>query len=516
MSEHEFVVIGSGMGGLTAGSLLARSGRSVCVLEAHEYPGGCAHTFPMGPYRFCAAVHYIFFCGEGEPVHNFLRKLGLEREIEFLRLDPEGYDRFTCPSAGVSFRIPSDLGKWRDRMCDRFPACSAGIRRFFTVIERVVRELHELPAELSLAQRLSAPFRFPTVLKYRSWTLQRLFDALDLPPEAQAVLATQVGDLGLPPDAVSLVIYAALIHAYGAGAYYPEKHFGHFIETLARVISDAPGSRVEYGAEVVRVHVRSGRVVSVETADGRRFSGRVFICNMDPRRFIELAGREHFPRRFLEKVDYRYSTSAFAVYLGVRGLDLRAFGFGNWNRWHYPHLDINRAYSDQLERAELGDPWMFMSTPSLCSAVSSTCPAGEQILELVTVAPFARFEELKTADRRAYYSLKRSIADRMIDIVERSYVPRLREHVVMRVIGTPATHHRYLWAPAGNIYGSELTPKNIDLDRLKFRSPIGNLFFTGASAEFPSIGATVLGGSRLYAHLTGDAVNPGRDPRRLF
>jgi len=59
--SRDFVVIGSGMGGLTVASLLARAGYRVTVLEAHTYPGGCCHTFPMGPYRFCAAVHYIFY-----------------------------------------------------------------------------------------------------------------------------------------------------------------------------------------------------------------------------------------------------------------------------------------------------------------------------------------------------------------------------------------------------------------------------------------------------------------------
>ena len=84
-------------------------------------------------------------------------------------------------------------------------------------------------------------------------------------------------------------------------------------------------------------------------------------------------------------------------------------------------------------------------------------------------------------------------------------------HLVKKVAGTPATNERYLRAPRGNIYGSALTPANIDFSRLKFLTPVPNLYFTSASAEFPGIGATVVAGSRLYTHLTGDPVNPGRD-----
>ena len=116
-ASYDYVIIGAGMGGLTVGSLLAKAGARVAIVEAHEYPGGCCHTFPMGSYKFCAAVHYIFSCGEGEPVHALLRQLGLHERITFERLDPEGYDHFSCPSAGLRFRIPNGLAKWGARLC---------------------------------------------------------------------------------------------------------------------------------------------------------------------------------------------------------------------------------------------------------------------------------------------------------------------------------------------------------------------------------------------------------------
>jgi hypothetical protein len=105
---YDYVIIGSGMAGLTVGSLLARSGKSVCLLEAHEHPGGCAHSFPIGHYTFCAAVHYIFFCGEGEPVYNFLKKIGLHESVTFTRLDPEGSTGFPVLPPGSLSRSPTD------------------------------------------------------------------------------------------------------------------------------------------------------------------------------------------------------------------------------------------------------------------------------------------------------------------------------------------------------------------------------------------------------------------------
>jgi phytoene dehydrogenase-like protein len=511
----DYVIIGSGMAGLTVGSLLARAGKSVCLLEAHEHPGGCAHSFPIGQYTFCAAVHYIFFCGEGEPVHNFLKKLGLEREITFARLDPEGYDHFSCPSANLRFRIPNGLDKWAERLIDRFPEQREGLNGFFHVVTELIREIRELPTTLSWKALLTAPLRFGRVLRYQHWTLQDLFDRVRLTPEAQAILGTQLGDLGLPPCQVSLPIYAALVWSYGLGAYHPTKHFAHFIRTIAAAIDGSPGSRVEYEAEVCGFEVEAGHVRSVRTSDGRSFAGRMFIANLDPRACAAMIGREHFPASFLKKVDYDYSVSSYTLYMGVRGLDLRDHGFGAWNVWHYPHLDLNRAYRAQAEEGDLSDPWLFLSTPSLFShhddPAARICPEGDQILEAVTVCRHEPFASLRRSDRQAYRRRKKEAAERILDILEAHYVPGLRRYLVKKVAGTPATNERYLRAPRGNIYGSSLTPANVQPGRLSFRTPIANLFFTGASSGFPSIGATVSAGSRLYTHLTGDPVNPGRD-----
>jgi len=200
----------------------------------------------------------------------------------------------------------------------------------------------------------------------------------------------------------------------------------------------------------------------------------------------------------------------------VRGVDLREHGFGNWNVWHYPRLDINDVYAAQHDRDDLSDPWLFLSTPTLCSPRAKTkhAPDGEQILELITTCAYRPFEERQQRGLRDYTETKNAIRDRMIEIVERHYVPNLRKHVVMRVAGTPTTNKRYLWAPRGHIYGAALSPANVDAGRLGAHSPLENLFFTGATAAFPSIGGTVGGGERLYTALTGDPVNPGRDGAR--
>lgn len=48
----DVIVIGSGIGGLTAGATLAKAGRRVLVLEQHDQAGGCCHTYIEKGFEF--------------------------------------------------------------------------------------------------------------------------------------------------------------------------------------------------------------------------------------------------------------------------------------------------------------------------------------------------------------------------------------------------------------------------------------------------------------------------------
>jgi all-trans-retinol 13,14-reductase len=502
--SYDDLILGTGMAGLTVGAMLARSGRRVLLLEAHEHPGGYAHSFPMGDYRFCAQVHYVFGCGEGEPVHVLLEHLGLAESVRFLRLDPEGYDHVVI--GGDRFRIPTGFSKYRDRLIRRFPESSDGLWRYFAIVMALREELSRLPDSVGLRDIVTAPLRFPHLLRYRTWTLQRLYDHLALPRRLQAVLAGQAGDYLLPPEQVSLLLHVALIANYDRGAYYPEQHFSHFIDSIVADIKAQPGCDVLCEQEVARIDIQSGRVAGVETAAGRRFQAQRYISNIDPSETLRLAGAQHFPSDYQKKLAYEYSCSTFTLYLGLEGCNLRDYGFGSFNVWHYPHDDINRVYRDQLERSDLSDPWLFLATPTLHSSAPGLAPPGHHVLEVATSCSYEHFAALRARDPRAYTREKNKLRDTIYGVLEANYIPELRKYLDMHVAGTPLTNAHFCRSPRGNAYGSALTPANIAHGRLDFETPIRNLLLVNATAGYPSIGGTVSAGLRLHQRLSGGSL----------
>jgi phytoene dehydrogenase-like protein len=162
LTDFDDLLIGSGMAGLAVASLLANDGRRVGVLEAHDSPGGYAHSFRVKDYQFCAQVHYIFNCGEGESIHDLLSRLGVADQVPFVRLDPEGFDHIVV--AGDRFRIPNGLGKLQNRLSRRYPGAERPLRRYFEVISALGAELDglDVPTRLSplrAARRVPRPPR---------------------------------------------------------------------------------------------------------------------------------------------------------------------------------------------------------------------------------------------------------------------------------------------------------------------------------------------------------------------
>ena len=74
-----------------------------------------------------------------------------EREVPFVRLDPEGFDHVVV--AGERFRIPNGLEKFRARLVRRFPDAERPLRRYFEVIEQLGRELDglDIPSRITPA-----------------------------------------------------------------------------------------------------------------------------------------------------------------------------------------------------------------------------------------------------------------------------------------------------------------------------------------------------------------------------
>lgn len=517
-STWDYVVVGSGLAGLSFAALASHAGHRVLVLESHSHPGGYAHTFAFGEgdeqYRFNAQLHYVWNCGPGRSVHSFLRKLGLGDEVTFESFDPDGYDRMRIP--GYALDIPYDYDELIARLGRLFPRHATQLAAFVAEVRELGELLDRLPDDHVAANVLLRARTFGRVVKHRNDTLQQAFDRFELPREAQALLALQWPDFLLPPDRLSYFIWVALFTGYQRGAYYPTRHFEHFVDSLVTTVENHGELRLQH--RVVEFMLKDGAMTGVRAEevdeDGvptgavHSFEAKEIVCNMDPRHAAERIGLEHFSRSVRKQLQYEYSPSNFVAYCVVEGIDLRDHGFGRSNLFHAEHADLNVAFDDMID-GDYSRPSFAMTVPTLLTDDRADCPEGKQIVELLTVADYDRFLATKLSQPRAYRQQKAAVFDAIADVIERDYVPGFRDHLCFKMLGSPTTNRRYVASEQGNSYGSNMTPQNIGLGRLSHDSSIPGLHFCNASSGWPGFAGTVGTGCRLYEHLTGDPVLTG-------
>ena len=217
----------------------------------------------------------------------------------------------------------------------------------------------------------------------RNWTLQDLYDRAGLSPKLQDLLAGQSGDYGLPPDQIALITHTSLVWDYSEGAYYPQHHFKHLVDSIVSMITKG-GGVVEFSTPVQHIEVENHQVVSIYAGAKTYQADNAYISDLDPKLTVKLM----YDSRVLSKQEYRritnyeYSASAFNIYLGLdSGFDPSKYGIGNWNVWYYPNSNLNQAYQQQLQ-GNLEHPWIFLSCPTLKSHEPGMAPDGHHVLEI--------------------------------------------------------------------------------------------------------------------------------------
>ncbi len=507
MRSFDYVILGAGLGGLSAAACLARQGYEVAVLEKHYLPGGCCHTFDYGDYRFCADVHYISQCGPGKTIDQFLHYL--DRKVEFNTLDPDCIDRVITPEA--DFKIPLGWETLRTRLQETFPEERAAIDRYCDEIKHLHDEIDSLVQEVHwYEQKWSDWLKLPkywNLFSKRDWTLQDLYNRVGLSPKLQNLLAGQSGDYALPPKEIALLTHTSLVWDYSEGAYYPTHHFKSLVDTIVDSIA-ANGGIVKLSSAVEHIEVCDRQIQHITTIDGDIYHAKkAYISDLDPKLTVQLMHSIEAisPQEHKRLTGYEYSASAFNLYLGLdQRFDPERYGIGNWNVWYYPKGDLNQEYQTQLQ-GDLSHPWIFLSCPTMKSKEPGMAPLGHHVLEISTVCAYEPFKQLHTTDMHAYKAKKRAVYKDVMKSV-RELIPDVDSYIRMKVYGTPTTSEYYLGQPQGNIYGAKLIPQQVGLHRLGYVTELPNLFLVGASAGYPSVPGVIGNGMDVVELMTGRSV----------
>jgi len=487
VKAYDAIIIGSGMGGLTASALLAKKGWKTLLLEKERQVGGYVVSFRREGFTFDATGAFVGGCQEGGEFHQILKEIGADEEIEFI---PIQHIQNIYPGFEVHLR-EGGFYCFMEALLNLFPEEEKGLKNYLALIKRIGEEVKSC-SEMTLLKKILFPFTFRNLFRFHRTSHKTILDNLFKGREIKMALHTLPATE--PPSRLSFLFVATLVSkALMEGVFYPKGGMGKISEAMAKSFLRS-GGEILLQTEADQILIKDRQVEGIRTKDEKIFRAPVVISNVNPNLLAKMLPSE-FQKPFTKKIGrFEYSPSCFILYLAT-DLDLKGMDL--------PYFTYLRFLSDLEEEDRIlqggevpKNPTMILSIPTLLDP--SLDPVNHHLVKVLVSVPYHYRENWGMANRDTYRNIKGEFSQKILQQLESKLIPDLRKHLLFYEAATPLTLERYTGNELGAMYGLASTPKQMGNLRPSHQTSIRGLFQVGHYTQ-PSHGIVGASLSGLFA-----------------
>jgi phytoene dehydrogenase-like protein len=447
VESADAIIIGAGVGGLTAAAYIARAGRKVIVIEQDNHVGGTAHVFRRGGFTFPTGPQSVTMPAY---IADSLCELGIERGLSFIR------DHFQVHRGSLDIIISQPLDRLAEQLLDHFPNEQKGIHIVIKVLEEVIAALNVLQPYDLIEQApgcISDPNACAVLERWGSVPARDLFDRHLKDQSLKDLLGSQgTGETEMP-----IVLLAQMWRFMSRVGIWHVKGGIEAIPVLLAERVRSFGGEIRLGERVKYIKAQDGAVTGVELAGGKIINAPLVISDADYREtIIQLLQPDTFPENESEEVARMALTSSeFTVFLGVKRelVDLSAFRgdhlFVKLKEGKPVPWELKKTRPEDFLQDEIWLSWWSRHDSTLA-------PPGCEALILKVGAPFEVFAPFNGGGRGRhqdrYYSLKEELADALVAAAA-NILPGLSGSVVVREVATPLTYKYWGHRSEGSVAG---------------------------------------------------------------
>jgi phytoene dehydrogenase-like protein len=434
--NYDTIIIGAGLGGLTAGAKLAKSGKKILLIEQHDRPGGCATTFKRKDFTFEVGLHEMDGPHAKDLKVRIFKDLGLDQKVTLLDV-PEFY-RFVNERYDVV--VPHNPEEAQNLLISLFPDDEQGIKTYFHYLlnyRKVLPELIENPGK-SLGEFLDEHIKNENL---------------------KLILLGNLGYFHDDPYTISLNYYLV-----AQGSYYGGK--ASFVKGGSQKLSDALVEVIEEnGGKVLLNHLAAGIIfennlpvgVNYENVKGKtKEKYQAFASEVIVNASIPLLADKLLPQQYGSKLaeniaDIKIGASLLTVYFGFK-TPLKAIGNKQYSVFLFdPGIKTQR---DILANNHSGFDTRGFTLVDYSQVDSDLAPEGKSVGAVCCIDYLCDWE---TLDRKRYLQKKDEVAKAITARCEK-LMPGFTEALEYVEVGTPLTVKRYTLNPEGAVYGFAQNP----------------------------------------------------------
>ena len=483
--KQKVVIIGSGMGGLSCGVILAKiatphslreNGYEVTVLEQGAQVGGCLQCFSRRGARFETGMHFVGSAAEGQTLDRLLQYLEIKKDIQLAPLDREGYD-VVCLD-GQRYRFANGREAFIEQMASYFPHQRQQLEAYFDLVERVAgaSSLHSLKhAESDAAINT----------EYQLRSVNEVIDSVITDPLLAKVLVGSLPLYAAERDKTPFSTHAFIMDFYNQSAYRVVGGSDMIAASMVRTI-EKYGGRVLTHSKVTKIICDDTHATGVEINGSTYIPCDYIISDAHPMRTLELTDSKLIRPAFRNRINAIPQTvGGFSVYLEFKD---EAVPYQNYNFYGY---NTGTPWGcEQYDEESWPKGYLYMH---FCQEPQPRYAKTGVIISYMQMKDVAQWSDTTVGHRgEDYEAFKLRKAEQLIKSVERQF-PHLRDKIKHYYTSTPLTYRDYTGTEGGGMYG---IARDIHLGaacRVPHRTKIPNVWQTGQNINSHGILGVIVG-----------------------
>ena len=469
------VIIGSGMGGLVCGAILAQEGFKVTVLEMNKQIGGNLQTYVRDKHIFDSGVHYVGGLDKGQNLYKIFKYLGIMHHMKLEKLDENAFDKIVFHSDGKEYAFAQGYDNFIKTLVYEFPDEETAIQKYCDSIRTICARFPLYNLRDGDYLEKSEFLTFDTKAYIDSLTTnQRLRDVLG----GNNLLYAGVA------DKTPFYVHALVLNSYIESSYRFVTGGSQIAKHLSRKIIENGGS-VKNRTEIVKLVVENGLVAFAEGKDGKQYKADYFISNIHPAKTLQMTETHVIKHAYRNRIaSLGNSTSIFILNITLKP---NKFKYHKTNFYCYLHDEV----WDIMKYTE--DTW-----PKAYAMFYSGSEPGKEYAEGITLMAYMDYSEVepwaKTHNTvgnpgergESYEAFKKAKAEKLIDVVAAKF-PGLRDSIRNYYSSTPLTFRDYMGTDDGSVYGIAKDYKDPLKTFISPRTKVENLLLTGQNINLHGI-----------------------------